>query len=128
MNTPSLVQQTEQVLEWHQLLDALAKEAASSMGAELCRALPFADKMELACEQQQETFEMVQMLEGDSPLAPLNFQDIRPLLGRAAKGGMLEGLDLREISLVLSMSHSTKRWLEGQDDACPTVSPPIYKN
>ena len=123
MNTPSLVQQTEQVLEWHQLLDALAKEAASSMGAELCRALPFADKMELACEQQQETFEMVQMLEGDSPLAPLNFQDIRPLLGRAAKGGMLEGLDLREISLVLSMSHSTKRWLEGQDDACPTVSP-----
>jgi DNA mismatch repair protein MutS2 len=122
MTKPALIQQTEQVLEWHQLLDAVAHQAASSMGGELCRVLPFAEHIEMAQEQQQETFEMVQMLEGDSPLSPLNSPDIRPHLGRAAKGGLLEGLDLRDISLVLSMSQSTKRWLERHHEACPTVS------
>jgi len=122
MMRPSLVQQTEQVLEWHQLLEAVANEAASSMGGELCRVLPFAQDLEMGRVQQQETFEMVQMLEGSSPLLPLNFPDIRPLLGRAAKRGLLEGLDLRDISLVLSMSQSVNQWLEGHREACPTVS------
>ncbi len=122
MTKSSLVQQSEQVLEWHQLLDAVAEEALSSMGAELCRVLPFAQDVEMARVQQQETFEMVQMLEGDSPLSKLNFPDIRLLLGRAAKGGVLEGIDLREIFLVLSMSQSTKRWLEEHDEGCPTAS------
>ena len=66
----SLVQQTEQVLEWHQLLNAVAFHAASSMGAELCRVLPFADHVDIAQAQQQETFEMLQMLESTSPLSP----------------------------------------------------------
>ncbi len=122
MTTSSLAQQTEQVLEWHQLLDAVAQEADSSMGAEKCRVLTFSPNVEMACEQQQETFEMVQMLEGSSPLFPLNFPDIRPLLSRAAKGGFLEGLDLRNISLVLTMGQTTLQWLERHRDACPTVS------
>jgi len=122
MTKPALVQHTEQVLEWHQLLEAVANESSSSMGGALCRVLPFAHDLEMARSQQQETFEMVQMLEGNSPLLPLNFPDIRPLLARAAKGGFLEGLDLRDISLVLSMSHSTNQWLEGHREAYPTVS------
>ncbi|MDX2347647.1 MAG: endonuclease MutS2 [Nitrospirota bacterium] len=122
MTKPALVQQTEQVLEWHQLLEAVANEAASSMGGELCRVLPFAQDLEMARVQQQETFEMVQMLEGSSPLLPLNFPDIRLLLARAAKGGLLEGMDLRDISLVLAMSQSASQWLEGHCEACPTVS------
>ena len=122
MTQPSLLRRTEQVLEWPQLLDAVALKASSNMGAELCRVLPFATQIDQAQVQQQETFEMVQMLEGDSPLSPLNFPDIRPHLGRAAKGGLLEGLELRDISLVLSMSQNTKRWLEGHQVVCPTVS------
>ncbi len=122
MKAPALVQQTEQVLEWHQLLDAVAHQAASSMGAELCHALPFARTVEDARRQQQATFEIVQQLDTDSSLSPLNFPDIRPLLGRAAKGGFLEGLDLRDISLVLSMSQVTKRWLDIHCESCPTVS------
>ncbi len=122
MMQSSLTQQTEHVLEWHQLLHAVAKEAASSMGAERCCVLPFAVTIDIARVQQQETYEMVQMLDSDSVLAPVNFPDIRPLLGRAAKGGLLEGLDLRDVSTALSMSQSTKRWLEGHDATCPTVS------
>ncbi len=122
MKASALVQQTEQVLEWHQLLDAVAHQAASSMGAELCHTLPLASNVEDARRQQQATFEIVQRLDTDSPLSPLNFPDIRPLLGRAAKGGFLEGLDLRDVSLVLSMSQTTKRWLENHSESCPTVS------
>jgi len=122
MTKHSLVQQTEQVLEWHQLLNALANEAASSLGAEHCRVLAFAQDLETARRQQQETFEMVQMVDGASPLPPLIFPDIRPLLLRAAKGGFLEGSDLRDISTVLSMSHSTAQWLESHREACPIVS------
>jgi DNA mismatch repair protein MutS2 len=116
------VQQTEQVLEWRQLLDAVASKAASRLGAERCRVLPLATHIEHAQVQQQETFEMVQMLEGDSPLEPLNFPDIRSHLERAAKGGVLEGLDLRDISLVLTMSQRTKQWLVRHGDECPVVS------
>ena len=65
-----LTEQTEQVLEWPTLLNAVANEAASSMGAELCRGLPFSDHIEDARVQQQETFEFVQMFEEDSPLSP----------------------------------------------------------
>ena len=122
MKVSALVQQTEQVLEWHQLLDAVASQAASSMGAEQCDALPFAKNVEEARLQQQATFEIFQQLESESPLLPLNFPDIRSLLGRAAKGGFLEGLDLRDISLVLSMSQSTKRWLAQHSESCPTVN------
>ncbi len=122
MEVSSLIQQTEQVLEWHQLLDAVAYQAASSMGAELCHTLPFARTVEDAHRQQQATFEIFQQLDCDSPLSPLNFADIRPLLSRAAKGGFLEGLDLRDIALVLSMSQATKRWLIRHCEACPTVS------
>ena len=122
MSKSFLAQQTEKVLEWPELLEAVAHEAASSMGAELCRTLPFAEDIEQARLQLQETFEMVQALEGISPLSPLNFPDIRPQLGRAAKAGLLEGFDLRDISRVLSMSQDAKCWLEGHHDLCPTVS------
>ncbi len=122
MNSSALTQQTEHVLEWPQLLDAVADRAASSMGAELCQTLPFARNVEEARRQQQETFEMLQQLESDSPLSPLNFPDLRSLLDRAAKGGCLEGLDLRNIAIALSMSQVTRRWLEHHRETCPTVS------
>ncbi len=122
MTDRSLIQQTEQVLEWRQLLDVVAKEAASSMGGKLCRGLECAPDFESARVQQQETVEMVQSFEESSPLSPLNFPDIRALLPRVRKGGMLEGLDLREISHVLTMSQYTKQWLESHKEILPTVS------
>ena len=70
MTTVSIVQQTEQVLEWQLLIDALANEADSTMGAETCRSLSFAQDLQTARFQQQETTEMVQILEGPHPLPP----------------------------------------------------------
>ena len=117
----SLIQQTEQVLEWQQLLDAVAKEATSGMGAELCRGLVCVRDLESARAQQQETFEMLQSFELTSSLPALNFPDIRPLLARVAKGGFLEGLDLRDISVVSTISQHAKQWLDGHQEAYPTM-------
>ena len=121
MTNHSLIQQTEQVLEWQQLLDAVANEAASGMGTERCRVLEFAPGLEAARMQQQETFEMLQSFELTSSLPTLNFPDIRPLLARVAKGGFLEGLDLRDISVVSTISQHAKQWLDGHQETYPTI-------
>lgn len=107
-----IVPQTEQVLEWHVLMDLLANEAASTMGADCCRVLSFTSDLQTASLLQQETTEMVQILEGADPLQPLCFPDIRNLLARAGKGGLLDGPDLRDISIVLGLSQTTKRLLQ----------------
>jgi len=85
MTISFVASQTEQVLEWRVLIDFLANEAASTMGGDCCRALAFTSDLQTARFQQQETTEMVQILEGDHPLQPLCFPDIRNLLGRAEK-------------------------------------------
>ncbi|MEE9231899.1 MAG: hypothetical protein V3U07_00445, partial [Nitrospirales bacterium] len=116
-----IVQQTEQVLEWHLLIDALANKAASTMGADACRSLLFARDLQTARLQQQETTEMVQILEGPHPLTPLMFPDVRPSLIRATKEGLLEGPDLRDISLVLGLSQTTKLLLHRHRQTFPTI-------
>ena len=55
------------------------------MGAACCRALTFASDLQTARFQQQETTEMVQILEGAHPLHPLIFPDIQNLLVHAEK-------------------------------------------
>lgn len=121
MTTISILQKTEQVLEWHLLIDALADEAASTMGADACRSLSFTQDLQMARFQQQETTEMVQILEGPHPLPPLRFPDVRPSLTRAGKEGVLEGSDLSEISLVLNFSQKTKQLLHLHRQTFPSV-------
>ncbi len=113
--------QTEQVLEWPQLLDALADEAASSLGAERCRTLRFVHDLGSARIQQQETFEMLQSFESASPFPRVDFPDIRALLARMAKGGVLEGLELRDISLVAVMSQRLHQWMDAHSETYPTL-------
>jgi DNA mismatch repair protein MutS2 len=121
MTIPLIVPQTEQVLEWPVLIDFLAKEAASTMGADCCRAIAFASDLQTARAQQQETTEMVQILEGAYPLQPLTFPDIRNVLARAGKEGLLDGPDLRDISIVLGLSHTTKHRLHFHSSTSPKI-------
>jgi DNA mismatch repair protein MutS2 len=108
----SVVNHTEQVLEWPVLIDCLANEAASTMGAACCRALVFASDLQTARIQQQETTEMVHILEGTHPLPPFVFPDIRNMLVRAQKEGILDGPDLRDVALVLALSQTIRHLLQ----------------
>ncbi|HNP27681.1 MAG TPA: Smr/MutS family protein [Nitrospirales bacterium] len=116
-----MVNHTEQVLEWPVLIDCLANEATSTMGAACCRSLVFASDLQAAHIQQQETTEMVAILEGTHPLPPLVFPDIRNMLARAEKEGILDGPDLRDIALVLGLSQTIKHLLKIHDVTFPMI-------
>ncbi|MDH3504012.1 MAG: Smr/MutS family protein [Nitrospirota bacterium] len=116
-----MVQHTEQVLEWPVLIDCLANEAASTMGAACCRALVFASDLQAARIQQQETTEMVHILEGTHPLPPLVFPDIRNSLARAQKEGVLDGPDLRDIALVLGLGQTIRKLLQIHGSLSPMI-------
>ncbi|MEO8326944.1 MAG: Smr/MutS family protein, partial [Nitrospirota bacterium] len=116
-----MVQHTEQVLEWPVLIDYLAKEAASTLGEACCRGLAFASDLETARIQQQETTEMVHILEGTRPLPSLAFPDIRNVLARAQKEGILEGPDLRDISLVLGLGDTIRHHLQIHGSTFPMI-------
>jgi DNA mismatch repair protein MutS2 len=116
-----MVQHTEQVLEWPVLIDCLAQEAASTMGAACCRALAFASDIQTARIQQQETTEMVHILEGTHPLPSLVFPDIRNVLARAEKEGILEGPDLRDIALVVGLGHTITHHLQIHGSLFPMI-------
>ncbi|WNM63195.1 endonuclease MutS2 [Candidatus Nitrospira neomarina] len=116
-----MVQHTEQVLEWPVLIDCLANEAASTMGAARCRALVFAADLQTARIQQQETTEMVDILEGTHPLPSMVFPDIRNVLARAEKEGVLDGTDLRDIALVIGLGHTIRHHLEIHGSSFPMI-------
>ena len=112
-----LQRQSEQVLEWDDLLTELATHACSSLGASQCRALQLEETLEGAMARQVETTEMREVLEGPVPFPSLVFPDIHDVLARAEKGALLEGYELRDISRVIEIGQKAKRCLHGADDS-----------
>ena len=60
----TLSEKAAQALEWPRLLEFLARQAQSTMGAARCRLLPLASELSVARIRQQETTEMVALLAG----------------------------------------------------------------
>lgn len=123
MNESSLLRQAADVLEWDRLLEVLAKQARSTMGAERCRSLPLETSLEAARARQQETAEMVSLRErqGEDPFPSLSFPDLREVLGRAAKGAPLEAHELRDLSLTLGAAFDAMRYLARRRDQTPAL-------
>lgn len=100
-----------QVLEWPRLLDLLAQQAQSSLGAARCRALSLTEELAVAHRRQQETTEMVRLLQGDEPMPALSFPDICEFVVRAGKGGALEAQDLKECAVALAHMEELKQYM-----------------
>jgi DNA mismatch repair protein MutS2 len=118
----TLFQKATQALEWSRLLDVLAQHAQSAMGAARCRSLPLSSDLSDARMRQQETTEMVQLLKGSEPVPTLNFPDIRDLLTRASKGGVLEAPELRDCSIVVALMEAVDRWLRAHRVEAPALA------
>ncbi len=107
----TLPDKAAQALEWPRLLELLAQDAQSTMGAARCRSLPLASELAVARVRQLETTEMVRLLEGSEPVPALSFPDIRVSLIRASKGGMLEAQELRDCAISLAMMEDIERYI-----------------
>ena len=103
MSSDLLYRTTQRSLEWVELLEQLSKLAHTSLGADLCRTLPFGDNISSAEDSQSETTEMVFILASSFPLPEFSFNDLNPIFIRASKGARLEAQELRDISNVLDL-------------------------
>ncbi|MDF0651719.1 MAG: endonuclease MutS2 [Nitrospira sp.] len=108
----TLSEHAAQVLEWPRLLDLLAQHAQSAIGAAQCRSLSLSSDLEDARLRQQETTEMVALLEGSDPMPLLTFPDIREHLTRSRKGGALEAGELRDCAVVLALMAEVERYAQ----------------
>jgi DNA mismatch repair protein MutS2 len=118
----TLFQKATHALEWSRLLEVLAQHTQSAMGAARCRSLPLSSDLSDARMRQQETTEMVQLLERSEPVPTLNFPDVRDLLTRASKGGVLEAPELRDCSIVIALMEEVDRWLRTHRIEAPALS------
>lgn len=121
MDDRSLLQQAMKVLEWDRVLEVLAGQARSSMGAERCRTLALETDLDAAEARLQETSEMVSLEERGDPFPSLPFPDLREALGRAAKGAPLEPHELRDVSLVLGLVMEAARYLRQRRERVPAL-------
>jgi DNA mismatch repair protein MutS2 len=125
----SLSDQAMQVLEWSRVLEFLAQHAQSAMGVAQCRSLALSSDLADACLRQQETTEMVSLLEGSDPVPALTFPDIRAQLIRSGKGGALEAVELRDCAVVLALMADVERYAEthqGKLQALAQVLEPLH--
>jgi len=117
-----------QVLEWPRVLEFLAQQAQSTIGVARCRSLPLSSDLADARLRQQETSEMVALLEGSDPAPALCFPDIHEQLIRSKKGGVLESGALRECATVLALMAEVERYAQvhtGEIQALTRVLAPL---
>ena len=117
-----------QVLEWPRVLEFLAQQAQSTIGVARCRSLPLSSDLADARLRQQETSEMVALLEGSDPAPALCFPDIHEQLIRSKKGGVLEAGALRECATVLALMSEVERYAQvhtGEIQALTRVLAPL---
>jgi DNA mismatch repair protein MutS2 len=116
-----LSQETLDALEWPRLLEILASHAQSSMGAERCRTLPLASSLDEARLGLRKTAEMAMFRESADPFPSLPFPDLREVLSRGSKGAVLEGHELRDLSVVLGLTFDVVRYLGRQRESASAL-------
>lgn len=109
-------EQAAQAVEWPRVLEFLSQYAQSAIGVARCRALPLSSELASVSLRQQETTEMVGLLEGNDPVPAFSFPDVREQLIRSKKGGVLEAGELRDCAIVLSLMAEIERYAASHRD------------
>ncbi|BFU93141.1 MAG: Endonuclease MutS2 [Nitrospira sp.] len=125
----TLSEHAAQALEWPRLLELLAQHAQSTTGIARCRSLSLSSDLAEARLRQQETTEMVSLLEEKDPMPALTFPDIREQLTRSRKGGTLEAGELRDCATVLALMAEVERYAqvhEAETQALARVLAPLH--
>ncbi len=115
------IAETQQALEWPQVLEVLAAEAHSSPGAELCRRLLLEDTLELAQRRMQETTDMLELHHAPLPFPVVQFEDSSQALHKAEKGGVLDLHTLRALSVMIHVAGAVRRCLIVNQQTVPAL-------
>jgi DNA mismatch repair protein MutS2 len=120
-NPDTLVQKARRALEWPAIIEILASQAVSGLGAELCRNLVLADSWEATQESLKETAEMAALEASGQGLPLASIPDIRSTVARASKGAALTAIDLQAISTVLGAVSDLSRYLRARREEAPQI-------
>jgi DNA mismatch repair protein MutS2 len=106
-------------LGWPRLCAELASRARTPMGRERCLALLPLDDAAVAQRRLQlvEESRILRQHERELPLS--DAVDVRPALGRAAREGTLEPLDLLQVARLIRVSDGARRFCFSQADRAP---------
>ncbi len=116
MHAPSL-----EALEYPKIVELLARRTTFSAGRELALALrPTGDPQEIR-RRQAATGEAVRLLEARSPIGVGGAREVRPLVERAEREGMLEASQFLEILSTLQAAAGLRRTLLRLDETFPQL-------
>ncbi|HEY60715.1 MAG TPA: endonuclease MutS2 [Anaerolineae bacterium] len=100
---------TLKTLEYPKILERLGSYAAFSASAKLSRSLRPTNDLQLALERQQRTSEARRLLSERIDIDIGGAHDIRSLVGRAERGGVLTPQELLEIKITLITARDLAR-------------------
>jgi DNA mismatch repair protein MutS2 len=114
-------EKTLHTLEYTKVLERLAAYAAFSASAELARGLRPANKLEDVQRLQAVTSEARQLLSVNADITVGGATDVRPLVERAARRGVLETHELLAVKDTLISSRNLARYFERSAAQFPTL-------
>jgi DNA mismatch repair protein MutS2 len=117
-----LFHQTAQALEWPRVLELVAAQAHSSMGAQRCWNLRLEDELDQARLRLKETEEMLGFEQDGTPFPSLSFPDGREVLSRAAKGATLDSTELRDLAITMSVGRAVHLFLAVRKETAPSLA------
>ncbi|NLG86634.1 MAG: endonuclease MutS2 [Firmicutes bacterium] len=113
---PVATAKTKAKLEWEKIISQLTAQASTSLGKELCRNLEPSANMAQVVTGQTETAEAVGLLCRGANVPLAGISNIKPLVFRCRRGGILSIDELYAIKLTIEGGHSVRTFLltEGQ--------------
>lgn len=111
----------QEALELPKVLDALAARAAFSASRELALGLRPAGHLAEADRRQAETGEARRLLAARPELSIGGARDVRPRVGAAARGAVLEPTELLEIKDTLLSARDLRRIFEREEQDLPEL-------
>ena len=110
------------VLEYHKVLERLARQAAFSAGRELCLQLDVASDLAEASRRQMETSEARAILAAKADVSLGGAHDVRPLLEKARRGMRLIPTELLDVQSTLMAGQPIYRTLSHSAGQFPLLA------
>jgi DNA mismatch repair protein MutS2 len=113
---------TLNVLEFPLVRAMWAERTDTPIGFERAMERPLSAEPELVQVRQQETTEAVQLLLKEPPPGMSGCQEVRPLISKAMKGGVLTPVEFRMLYDALHTVRSNKEFLQPREEHYPRLA------